>query len=184
MFVILAKAGILKKIWAPALAGVTFWIFLLLALVAPAIAETLPRPTGRVVDAANILSASQESRLAALSAELERSTSDQLAIVTVASVDGQDAGAFARRLGNSWGVGQRYLDNGVLILLVARDRKVRISVGYGLEGLLTDECAAKVVAHMLPYFRKGLYGAGLEKGEHEIIEVLTSDPRRPQRKRR
>ena len=155
----------------------------LVALATPVAAQTIPPLTGRVVDQAGVLTKAQELRLTAHLTALERRTSDQLVIVTIPSLEGQDIAAFGRELGNRWGIGQKGVDNGVLLIVAPNDRKTRIAVGYGLEGLLTDEKAAAVIAQMLPYFRCKRYAEGIERGERRITAVLLSDLHRPQRKR-
>jgi uncharacterized protein len=154
----------------------------LLALATPAYAQTFPPLTGRVVDQASILTTAEEGHLAALSSALERKTSDQLVVVTLETLGGANLKDFATRLGNHWGIGQKGLDNGVLLIVAPTAHQIRISVGYGLEGLLTDQRAGVVVQHMLPYLRSGRYAQGLDLGEREIVSVLLSDRRRPQRK--
>jgi uncharacterized protein len=140
------------------------------------------RLTGRVIDEAKVLSPAEEQSLGKASAALERATSDQLVIVTVPSLAKESIEHLAWALGTAWGVGQKGLDNGVLILVVPKERKVRVEVGKGLEGLLTDARAAEAVQAMMPGFRSGTYGAGISAGEDRIIGLLRSDPRRPQRK--
>jgi len=169
----------------PAFAGMTKWVLALLATLlfaVPAPAQTFPPLTGRVVDQAHLLTPSQERRLPALSDELERATSDQLVIVTLKTLGNSDIADFGKQLGNYWGIGQKRLDNGVLLIVAPNDHKTRIAVGRGLEGLLTDQKAAAVIADMLPDFRTNRYAIGIERGEKELIAVLVSDKRRPQRK--
>lgn len=160
-------------------------LWVALALVAtPAVAQTFPKLTGRVVDDARILSPATVADLTNESEALERRTSDQLVVVTVRSTGGEDIQTYATQLGNRWGLGRKSLDNGVLIVVAPIQREVRIAVGYGLEGLLTDDRAKVIVGHMLPYFSKGQYNAGLKLGDDEVAKILISDTRRPQRKPR
>lgn len=160
-------------------------LWVALALVAtPAVAQTFPKLTGRVVDDARILSPATVADLTNESEALERRTSDQLVVVTVRSTGGEDIQTYATQLGNRWGLGRKSLDNGVLIVVAPIQREVRIAVGYGLEGLLTGDRARVIVGHMLPYFSKGQYNAGLKLGDDEVAKILISDTRRPQRKPR
>jgi uncharacterized protein len=143
--------------------------------------ERLPELTGRVVDNADLLAPEAEARLTARLAALEESTTDQLVAVTVPDLEGQAIEHFARRLGNRWGIGRKELDNGVLLVVAPGERMVRIEVGIGLEGLLTDERAKAIIDTMiLPPFREARFPEGIEAGVAGIAEVLERDKRRPQ----
>jgi uncharacterized protein len=137
--------------------------------------------SGRVVDDAGIISASTEQQLADRSAALEKDTTDQLVVVTLRSLRGAQIEQVGLALGRGWGVGRRNVDNGVILLVAPNDRKVRIDVGYGLEGLLKDERAGRIVRDMLPLFRANKPDQAIVLGETEMINVLESDKRRPQR---
>lgn len=154
----------------------------LLALARPAAAQNFPILVGRVVDEAGILSPTAERSLADASSALEARTSDQLVIVTVQSLGGLPIETYSTALGNRWGLGQKRLDNGVLLVVAPRERKVRIAVGFGLEGLLTDARSAAIVRHILPFFRANQLEGGVMRADREIIATLMSDRRRPKRK--
>jgi uncharacterized protein len=142
----------------------------------------IPALTGRVVDNAHILSGPVRSRLTRRLADLERKTSDQLVVVTLPSLGGVPIEAVGLRLGNGWAVGRKGLDNGVLLIVAPRDRKVRIEVGCGLERLLTDARAAAIIQQkLIPRFRAGDYDGAAEAGVAAIADILESDKRRPQR---
>jgi uncharacterized protein len=136
--------------------------------------------TGRVVDDAGIVPLSTEQQLVARSEALEKDTTDQLVVVTLPSLRGAAIEQVGLALGRGWGVGRRELDNGVLLLVAPNDRKVRIEVGYGLEALLSDDRAGKIVRDMLPLFRVNKPAEAISLGESEIIQVLESNKRRPQ----
>jgi uncharacterized protein len=154
-------------------------------LQAPAAAEraqerALPVLTGRVMDEAGIISASAEARLSARLADLERRTGDQLVIVTTPDLGGEAIGDLGLRLGNGWGVGQAGLNNGVLLIVAPQDRQVRIEVGYGLEGLLTDARAAQIIDQvMIPRFQNGAYEDAVTEGAERIAAILLADRYRP-----
>ena len=137
--------------------------------------------TGRVVDDAGIISASAERQLADRSTALEKDTTDQLVVVTLPSLKGARIEDVGLALGRGWGVGQRNIDNGVLLLVAPSERKVRIDVGYGLEGLLSDERAGQIIRDMLPLLSANKPDQAITLGETEIIQLLESDKRRPQR---
>jgi uncharacterized protein len=136
--------------------------------------------TGRVVDDGQIIPPSIEQQLSARSEALEKDTTDQLVVVTLPSLHGATIEQIGLSLGRGWGIGRHDLDNGVLLLVAPNERKVRIEVGYGLERLLTDDRAAKIVRDMVPVFRANDPARAVSLGEEEIIQVLESDKRRPQ----
>ena len=139
----------------------------------------LPALTGRVVDSANLLSAATEKEVGERLAALEAKTSDQLVVVTVPSLGGETIDTFSMRLGNGWGVGREDLDNGVLLVVAPNERVTRISVGLGLEGLLTNGRSAEIVQGLIARFKTGSYDEGVKFGVGEIIRTLESDARRP-----
>jgi uncharacterized protein len=142
----------------------------------------VPALSGRVVDRANLLTPATEARLTAELAGLERRTSDQLVVVTLPSLDKRPIEEVGLDLGRCWGVGQKTLDNGVLLIVARADRKVRIEVGTGLENLLKDEMAGQIIRDTLvPAFRENRFDEGVEAGVGRIEAVLLSDTRRPQR---
>lgn len=131
-----------------------------------------------------MLTAAEEVELVRQSEALERQTTDQLVIATVPSLDGKDMARFSTDLANRWRLGQADKDNGVLLVVAPNERQVRIAVGYGLEGLLTDERAAAIVQEMLPLFRAGQPSKAIGLGASRIDETLRSDPKRPRYKLR
>ena len=103
----------------------------------------MPALSGRVVDQAGILNSAQESRLTAKLKDLEDKTSIQLVVVTLPSLRGSPIEEWGLTLGRSWGIGQKGKDNGALLIVAPNDRELRIEVGYGLEGTLTDATAGR-----------------------------------------
>lgn len=151
---------------------------------AAASARALPALTGRVVDMANLLTPAEEAALTGELAALERRTTDQLVIVTTQSLGGEPIAAYARRLGNSWGIGQEDKDNGVLIVVAPAEQQMRIHVGYGLEPILTNARAAEIVRQdMAPHFRESRWLAGIEGGTRAVIATLVAHEREPRRGR-
>lgn len=149
------------------------------AHVGQATVPALPALTGRVVDGANILSERTERDVGARLAALEAKTSDQLVVVTVPSLGGESIEDFGRRLGNGWGVGRKDFDNGVLLIVATGERKIRIAVGNGLEGLLTDARAQQIIEAMPRSFRAGDFDTGVKTGVDEIVRTLESESKRP-----
>jgi uncharacterized protein len=160
-------------------AGVTTPVFamlltLLLAVSAPAL--TFPPLTGRVVDQANIIPAETRSAITAKSEELESKSGIQLVVATVKSLEGGDIETYANQLFRFWKLGEAQKDNGVLLLVAPNERRVRIEVGYGLEGTLTDALSKIIIANAItPRFKAGDFGDGITRGVDDIVTVLTTD---------
>lgn len=149
-------------------------VLLLVALAAPAaLALDFPRLTGRVVDNADLLDATQERRLVEQLESHEEATSNQLVVVTLPSLQGVEIEDYGYQLGRHWGIGQEGRDNGVLLIVAPNERKVRIEVGYGLEGDLPDAIASVIVQNdILPAFRRGDFPGGISAGVDAIILAI------------
>ena len=149
-----------------------FWVFLLLCLPLLA-AITFPPLTGRVVDEANLLNPQQKVRLSAKLEALENNTTDQLVVVTLKSLHGYDIADYGYQLGRHWGIGQKGKNNGVLLIVAPNERKVRIEVGYGLEGILTDALSDRIIRiAIIPRFRDKDFAGGIEAGVDAITHIL------------
>ena len=136
-----------------------------------------PALTGRVVDQARLITPEKEAALTARLEALERDTSDQLVVVTVESLQGLEIEDYGYRLGRTWGIGQAEENNGVLLIVAPAERKVRIEVGYGLEGVMTDALSALIIHdEILPAFRDGYFERGIEQGVAAIETQLRLDP--------
>jgi len=137
---------------------------------------SFPQLTGRVVDQAGLLDISQRSSLTARLAEFEGRSSDQVVVATIPSLGGENLEDYANRLFRHWQLGQADEDNGVLLLIARDDRKIRIEVGYGLEGILTDAISKTIIDLVIvPQFRAGNFGAGIVQGTDLIVQVLSGD---------
>ncbi|CAN5299024.1 hypothetical protein BH10PSE2_BH10PSE2_19370 [soil metagenome] len=141
-----------------------------------------PALTGRVVDQANLLTPAAEAALDTKLQQLETDTSDQLVVVTLASLQGHEIEDYGYRLGRAWGIGQagassQGKNNGVLLIVAPAERKVRIEVGYGLEPILTDALSAQIIqTDILPAFRDEGYTRGIDGGVDAIMTQLRLDP--------
>ncbi|MDP3401397.1 MAG: TPM domain-containing protein [Brevundimonas sp.] len=163
--------------WRALVAGLmAMAVWLVLAL--PGLAQpAFPELTGRVVDQADLLSAAKEAELETRLAALERDTSDQLVVVTVRTLDGYDIADYGTQLGRHWQIGQKDGDNGVLLIVALEERKIRIEVGYGLEGILTDALSALIIHEQItPAFKVGGFERGIEQGVVAIEQQLRLDP--------
>lgn len=126
-----------------------------------------------VHDDANVLSAQTKAELEAILKYERDSTSNQIAVYTVPSLDGEDIDGYANRVFHEWKLGQEKKDNGVLFLIAIQDRKMRIEVGYGLEGALTDALSSRINRNeVAPFFRQGDYDSGVKAGTVAIIKAI------------
>ncbi len=135
--------------------------------------QSVPPLTGRVVDQADILSPSTENAITALLAAHEDSTSNQVAVLTIPSLEGEAIEDFSIRVAETWGLGAAENDNGVLLLVALNDREMRIEVGLGLEGDLTDAAAGRIIrGEMRPRFREGDFDGGVLVGVQRIVGTI------------
>ena len=152
-------------------------IALLFAL--PAVAQTFPKLTGRVVDGAKLLTASQVVDISSKSEALEAATGRQFVVATVPSLEGRTIEDYGYRLGRAWGLGDEERDDGVILLVAPKERKVRVETGYGARVFLTDAVSSVIVRNaMLPQFQKNPpdYGAGIVAGADAIIKQMNLPP--------
>jgi uncharacterized protein len=157
-----------------------------LVTVTAARAAEVPYLSGRVVDEAEILTPAVRERLTAVLKAHEDAATNQIAVLTVPTIAPESIEDYAVRVFKAWKLGQAGKDNGVLVVVVPRDRKLRIEVGYGLEATLTDATAAGIIRDvMTPRFKAGDFDAGVGAGVDAIVGVLEgrgvpSPPAEPQ----
>ncbi|MCB2013813.1 MAG: YgcG family protein [Sphingobium sp.] len=148
-----------------------------LLLASHAYAQQFPELTGRVVDAANILDPAQEAALTAKLENLEQQSQRQLVVATIPDLQGYEIADYGYRLGDHWGVGDKERDDGVILIVAPNDRKVRIEVGYGLEGILPDILAGRIIRNaIIPRFKADDYPGGISAGVDEITRLLLLPP--------
>jgi len=139
-------------------------------------APTFPALSGRVVDDARILSQATRDDLTQKLAALEAKTSRQLVVVTLSSLQGYEISDYGYQLGRAWGIGQKGMNNGALLIVAPTEHRVRIEVGYGLEPILTDAFSSVVITTQItPQFKKGDFDAGIEAGVAALIQQLSLD---------
>ena len=158
--------------------GMMTWIAaaLVLCLIGVALAFNFPPLTGRVVDQANIISAQGRSDLETKLKDLENKSGIQLVVATVKSLEGSDIETYANELFRNWKLGEAKKNNGVLLLIAPNEHKVRIEVGYGLEGTLTDALSSVIISSaIVPRFKANDFTGGIERGVDGIISVLSGD---------
>jgi uncharacterized protein len=147
---------------------------LLLTIASLAQAQSFPPLTGRVVDNAHLLDAGQVQTLTDRLAALEQNSGRQLVVATIPDLQGYPIEDYGYRLGRTWGLGAKDKNNGAILIVAPKERKVRVEVGYGLEGILTDALSSVIIrTQILPAFREGKMGDGIVAGTQAIIEQLS-----------
>jgi len=161
-----ARADVTSARWA---------LLVLLLLASPALASEpkFPALTGRVVDDAGVLDTWTQSELTDMLASHEGATGEQVVVVTLPSLQGYTIEDYGYQLGRHWGIGQKGKNTGALLIVAPKEHKVRIEVGYGLEGTLTDAISSTIIQnYILPSFKRGDYNAGVLAGTTSILSVL------------
>jgi len=156
--------------------GLSLMVCLLLMVPLAAHALDVPPLKGRVNDYADMLSPSAEGRLDLLLQELEASDATQIVVLTIPSLDGDSLEDFSIRVAEQWKIGQKNLDNGAILLIAKADRKLRIEVGYGLEGRLTDLTAGRIISQIIvPRFKAGQIDQGITTGVEAMVEAVRGE---------
>ncbi len=138
--------------------------------------DSLPKPTDYVSDYAHVLSPEAIAQLDNICGQLDHTQANaQLAVVTVESLDGDDAADYANQLEDKWKMGKKGSDRGALLLLAVGDHKYRIDVGYGLEGILNDAKVGDIGRSMVPYLRSGDYDSAVTMAVGQVAQVIAAD---------
>lgn len=157
-----------------------WWVLLLLVAGGPRasaqVVDVLP-PSGQwVTDEAGMLTAAQRSALSRTLQDYADSTSTQIIVVTLPSLQGNDPGLYATELGQQWGVGQEGRDNGAVVLVSRDDRQLFIATGFGLEGAIPDAVASRIIRNEItPAFRRGDYYSGLNRGVGAMMAAAAGE---------
>ncbi|MDO8356223.1 MAG: TPM domain-containing protein [Nitrospirota bacterium] len=161
----------MSRVWRGLARLIVFLGILLMASSAWAL--EVPALTGRVVDLAHALPADMAASLSRDLAAHETKTSNQVAVLILPSLEGEPLESFSHRVGTTWKLGQKGTANGLLLLVALRERKVRIEVGYGLEGTLTDLRSAHIIRQeIVPRFRSGDLPGGVAAGVQAILGTI------------
>lgn len=147
-------------------------------------AMEVPKLTGRVNDYANLLSSNQKSQIEGWLSQFEQQTTTQVVLLTTKSLDGSDIESYSMAVVEKWKIGQAGKDNGVLLLVAPTEKKVRIEVGYGLEGALTDAESSRIIrGAILPAFKSGNFFAGIVGGLDGVMKATQGEYTAPVQKR-
>ena len=162
----------------PALALLVGVLLSLAGLLAePASAQTFPALTGPVVDGANVIPDDVEARLTQQLLALKQQTNRELQVVTLADLQGYDISDYGYQLGRKWGLGTAEKNEGAILIIAPTERRMRIEVGYGLEGTLTDGLSSLIIRDVItPKFKAGDLPGGIEAGTAALIQQLQLPP--------
>ncbi|MGV1683928.1 TPM domain-containing protein [Sphingopyxis sp. NJF-3] len=154
------------------------WALGLSLLAVPAAAQTFPKLAGNpVVDQADIIPADREAALNTQLLDLQKQTGHQLVVATVNSLEGHDVADYGYKLGRAWGIGGKEANDGVVFLIAPNERRMNISVGYGLEPVLTDALSGRIIRDQVtPKFREDDYPGGIQAGVDAIAEQIQLPP--------
>ncbi|MEQ1718292.1 MAG: TPM domain-containing protein, partial [Hyphomicrobium sp.] len=159
-----------------AVAAAALAIIALVVIAAALAAANYPALTGQIVDNANLLKPEDRAAILTELQSLEGTSTDQVAIVTVPSLDGLAIEDYGIGLARQWQIGQKNKDNGILLIVAPNERKVRIEVGRRLEPVMTDTMSKIIIENaMLPKFRRGDFSGGIRDGVRDIKAVLLGD---------
>ena len=163
--------SLFRSLAAAALSG-------LLLTAAPAAAQTFPELAGNpVVDQADIIPAAEEAALNTQLLDLQQKTGHQLVVATVSDLEGHDVSDYGYRLGREWQIGDKEKDDGVVFLIAPNERRMNISVGYGLEPILTDALSGRIIRDVVtPKFKAGDMPGGIQDGVNAIAEQIQLTP--------
>lgn len=158
----------------------TLRIAVLMLLVWPGIlkaerVENLPRPSNYVSDFAGVLSLQVQQNLNTLLSQLDRQANAQIAVVTIKTLEDEPIENFATALEEKWKVGPKGSDRGAILILATNDRKYRIEVGYGLEGILPDGLVGNIGRQMIPYLRQGNYDQAVSVAVVRMAQIIAAD---------
>jgi uncharacterized protein len=156
-------------------ASLMMLVFLVLQPL-PAAALEVPPLEGRVNDYADMLAPATKQQINRTLQDLEATDGTQIVVLTVPSLEGDSLEAFSIRVAEQWRIGQKGLDNGAILLIAKADRKLRIEVGYGLEGRLTDLMAGRIIANVIvPRFKNGQIDQGVIEGVQAMVAVVKGE---------
>ena len=156
-------------------------LFLIPLFALTLLALDVPALKGRITDNAGLLSSDAAIRIEQKLSSLETSDSTQIAVLTVPTLDGDSIEDFSMRVVEQWKLGQKGLDNGALLIIAKDDRKLRIEVGYGLEGKLTDATSGRIIRQVIvPYFKRNDFEGGVEAGVDAMIAATKGEFKAPE----
>ncbi len=159
--------------------GLAIATVLFLTLACPIVnyaTDAFPKRQGLINDFANVISPQYEQKLTEVTGELLKKTGVPVVVVTMPDIGGEDYNEYANRLYAAWGIGKKGEDRGVLIFVTLKERKMRIEIGYGIEGLIPDGLAGEIRdQYILPFLKQNQFGEGLLNGTLAIAGIIAKD---------
>ena len=156
-----------------------FWPVLILGLLIPVSGYAqlaIPELSKRVTDLTGTLSAEQSDALENKLAAFEKENGSQIAVLIVPTTQPEDIAAFGIKVAESWKIGRKKIDDGVILIVAKSDRRLRLEVGYGLEGAIPDAIAKRIIAEFItPYFKQGDFAAGIDAGVTQIMALIKGE---------
>ncbi|ART80647.1 TPM domain-containing protein [Oceanisphaera avium] len=163
-----------------AILGMALMLLLMLAWPVTAAPLALPKLDNWVVDTTHTFSKAQHSALAQQLSAFEQNKGAQIFVLVVPTTGEEDIAQYSRRVYDQWQLGREKIDDGVLLLVAKQDRRLRIEVGYGLEGAITDLQAGRIINEFItPYFKKDDYVGGIQEGVKKIMALVAGEPLPP-----
>lgn len=158
----------------------SFFLFCLFVVTLPMQAQDYlpakPKKETSVYDQAQMMNTNDSKRLEQKLINYSDTTSTQIVVVTINSLQGNDIALFGTELAHKWGIGQKDKDNGILLLVSKEDRRMTIRTGYGMEHLLTDALSKRIIENIItPAFKQGSYYQGLDQGTTAIMQVMSGE---------
>ncbi|NOT10224.1 MAG: YgcG family protein [Methylococcaceae bacterium] len=137
----------------------------------------VPQLSSRITDQTGTLSIEQTSALENKLADFERKTGSQIAVLMVPTTQPEDIAEYGIKVADLWQVGRKHVDDGIILIIAKEDRKLRIEVGYGLEGVIPDAVAKRIITETItPFFKKGDYANGIDAGVNQLIQLIDGEP--------
>jgi uncharacterized protein len=154
-----------------------FWLILLCPLSTAWAYVEIPKLESRVTDLTGTLSAEQSQALENKLAAFEAKKGSQIAVLMVPSTQPEDIAEFGIKVSDLWRLGRKDVDDGLILIIAKNDRKLRVEVGYGLEGVIPDAIAKRIIAETItPYFKNNEYAGGINAGIDQIIRLIDGEP--------
>ena len=166
------------RVWLAYSVAASLILALVLTLAIPAFADVaVPQLTGRVVDQTGTLSSSDVASLSQKLRDFEARKGSQIAVLIVPTTQPESIEQFSIRVAEAWKIGRKKIDDGAILVVAKNDRHLRIEVGYGLEGALTDVTARRIIDEVItPKFRAGDFAGGISGGVDRMIRVIDGEP--------
>lgn len=165
-----------KPLWIRRIGSLGIVGLVMFFCLVPVLGMEVPVLKGRVNDYAGILSPAAENHLESVLSDLEQTDSTQIVVLTLPSLGGETIEEYGIRVADTWKIGQKGLDNGAILIISKNDRKLRIEVGYGLEGTLTDLMAGRIIGNIIvPRFKAGDFEQGITEGVQAMIQVVRGE---------